>query len=178
MSHRAIIVASLSIPMLVLLASIPASAATFAALPPGEQKIVRALYEAQPASSPTFKPLTLNQIAARKGAGEGGWGQVFKDMKAQGYVSQKNLGAVVSAYEHRHPPSSSVRADKGRDGEAKGVASSARTDKGRDGEAKGAASSAREDRGGGSGAGPGSGMGQGGGPGPGGGAGHGGGRGR
>jgi hypothetical protein len=162
MSHRrAITVASLCILMLVLLASIPASAATFAALPPGEQKIVRALYEAQPASSPTFKPLTLNQIAARKGSGQGGWGQVFKDMKAQGYVSQKNLGAVVSAYEHRHPPSSSARADKGRDGEAKGVASSA-----------------REDRGGGSAASPGSGMGHGGGTGPGGGAGHGGGKGR
>ena len=173
MSHRrAITIASLCILMLVLLASIPASAATFAALPPGEQKIVRALYEAQPASSPTFKPLTLNQIAARKGAGQGGWGQVFKDMKAQGYVSQKNLGAVVSAYEHRHPPSSGAPADKGRDGEAKGAASSAREDKGRDGEAKGVASSAREDRGGGSGASPGGGMG------PGGGAGHGGGRGR
>jgi hypothetical protein len=74
---------------------------TFANLSPGEQKIVRALFEAQTKSG-TPKPLTLDEIAARK-QGYGGWGQVFKSMKAQGLVTSKSLGEVVSGYERRHP---------------------------------------------------------------------------
>ena len=73
----------------------------FATLPPGEQKIVRALFEAQK-SSGTATPLTLDEIAARKQA-RGGWGEVFKSMKAQGKLTDKSLGDVVSGYERRHP---------------------------------------------------------------------------
>jgi len=74
---------------------------TLASLPPGEQKIVRALFEAQKKSG-TATPLTLDEIAARK-QGYGGWGGVFKSMKAQGLLTDKSLGDVVSGYERRHP---------------------------------------------------------------------------
>lgn len=66
----------------------------YASLSPGNQKIARALFEAQ-----TTKPLTLDEIAAKKQSGQG-WGKVFQDMKAQGLVQEKNLGQVVSRY-HR-----------------------------------------------------------------------------
>ena len=78
----------------------------FSQLSPGQQKIARALFEAQPSSTAPNapKPLTLDEIASKKkGQGQEGWGNVFKDMKKQGLVSQKNLGDVVSAYEKRHP---------------------------------------------------------------------------
>ena len=32
-----------------------------------------------------------------------GWGEVFKDMKAKGLLTQKNLGQVVKDFEHHHP---------------------------------------------------------------------------
>jgi len=97
---------------------------SFSTLSSGNQKIAQALYDAQTASAPavsastttkttstgststggtstattTSAPtrLTLDQIAGMKQGGEG-WGQVFKEMKAQGLVSAKNLGQVVSA---------------------------------------------------------------------------------
>ena len=43
--------------------------------------------------------MTLDQIAGMKQGGQG-WGQVFKQMKAQGLVDAKNLGQVVSASHH------------------------------------------------------------------------------
>ncbi len=70
-----------------------------AQLSPGNQTIAKALFEAQ-ASSP--KAQTLDQIAAMK-QGHEGWGEVFKQMKAQGLLTEKNLGQVVSRYERRHP---------------------------------------------------------------------------
>ena len=84
---------------------------TFASLSPGDQKIARALFEAQNTSGGTTAqstsggstPLTLDQIAGKKKAAHDGWGQVFKQMKEQGLVKDKNLGQVVSNYEHRHP---------------------------------------------------------------------------
>ncbi len=67
-------------------------------LSPGNQKIARALWEAQqPAPSTTAKSLTLDEVAAQKQSGQG-WGQVFRTMKVQGLVQEKNLGQVVSRY--------------------------------------------------------------------------------
>lgn len=96
----------------------------FAALSPGNQKIARALFEVQKAPAPT-EPApggtttggtgtstggtgtsstattttdsrwTLDQIAAAKQSGQG-WGNIFKEMKAEGLVEAKNLGQVVS----------------------------------------------------------------------------------
>ena len=85
-----------------LLAQAPSSSGAYASLSPGNQKIARALFEAQKTSSggtTTTKPLTLDEIAAKKRSGLG-WGKIFKDMKAKGLVPQKNLGQVVSRH-HR-----------------------------------------------------------------------------
>ena len=70
----------------------------FASLSPGNQKIARALYEAQTTPATSSK-LTLDQIARMKQEGQG-WGNVFRAMKAQGRVDAWNLGAVVSASKH------------------------------------------------------------------------------
>lgn len=91
------------------------TAGAFESLSPGGQKIARSLFEAQTTTPPPGstggtggtttapKPLTLDEIAAKKQAGTG-WGRVFKDMKAQGLVQEKNLGQVVSRYQHQHRP--------------------------------------------------------------------------
>jgi len=74
--------------------------AAYDKLSPGDQKIARALFEAQNPSGKAT-PLTLDQIAAKKT--HTGWGEVFKKMKAQGLVTDKNLGQAVSHYEQHHP---------------------------------------------------------------------------
>jgi hypothetical protein len=75
---------------------------SFSDLSPGNQNIARALFNAQHATANGPQPLNLNQIAALKGSHEG-WGEVFKQMKAEGLVNEKNLGEVTSSYEHhRH----------------------------------------------------------------------------
>jgi hypothetical protein len=73
-------------------------ASSFNDLSPGNQKIARALFLAQRPTPDGPRALSLNQIAARKG--DEGWGRVFKEMKADGLVHEKNLGQVVSGYEH------------------------------------------------------------------------------
>jgi len=72
----------------------------FDKLSPGDQKIARALFEAQ-STSGGATPLTLDQIAAKKK--HTGWGEIFKQMKAQGLVTDKNLGQAVSTFERHHP---------------------------------------------------------------------------
>jgi len=75
-------------------------------LSPGNQKIARALYEAQQANAQpsgststttTSKMYSRDDIAAMKQSGKG-WGVVFKDMKASGQIppDAKNLGQLVS----------------------------------------------------------------------------------
>ncbi|HEV2550699.1 MAG TPA: hypothetical protein VGU20_25525 [Stellaceae bacterium] len=77
------------------------SAGSFSDLSPGNQNIARALFYAQHPAANGPQPLSMNQIAALKG--QEGWGEVFKQMKAEGLVNEKNLGEVVSSYEHhRH----------------------------------------------------------------------------
>jgi hypothetical protein len=73
-------------------------ASSFNDLSPGNQKIARALFLAERPTPDGPRPLSLNQIAARKS--DEGWGRVFKEMKAEGLVHEKNLGQVVSGYEH------------------------------------------------------------------------------
>jgi|GEM_PF-4814932 len=98
----------------------------FQALSPGGQKIVRALFDAQkqPATdgagdtggtggSPATTgdtgagtteaaaPLSLDDIAAAKVSGSG-WGRVFKEMKTEGLIAEKNLGQVISGANHRN----------------------------------------------------------------------------
>ncbi|HYM04780.1 MAG TPA: hypothetical protein VET85_17640 [Stellaceae bacterium] len=74
------------------------TAGAFDSLSPGNQKIARALFLSQHPTTDGPAPLSLNQIAALKGTE--GWGVVFKQMKAEGLTQAKNLGQVVSHYEH------------------------------------------------------------------------------
>jgi hypothetical protein len=91
-------------------------ASAFDELSPGNQKAVRALFEAQrPDPPPGTSRLTLDEIAARKQHGQG-WGRIFGDMKSRGLVDAKNFGQVVSRFNHRHHISSANRtAGIGRD---------------------------------------------------------------
>jgi len=72
------------------------STGAFDALSPGNQKIATALFNAQNTSGTSLTPMTKDQIAALKGTE--GWGKVFQQMKADGLVSAKNLGQVVSGH--------------------------------------------------------------------------------
>jgi hypothetical protein len=69
-------------------------------LAPGHQKIAQALFLAQatPADDAVAAPLTLDEIAARRLGGQD-WGRIFKDMKAQGLITDKNLARSVTRYE-------------------------------------------------------------------------------
>jgi len=72
----------------------------------GNQKVAAALYQAQnPAVAstahgvaPAARPLSLEEIASKRRSGQA-WGQIFRDMKAQGLVHEKNLGQVVARYQ-------------------------------------------------------------------------------
>ena len=75
----------------------PTTTGAFDKLSIGNQKVASALFQAQ--NGTTSTPLTLDQIAAKKQGGQG-WGEVFKSMQAQGLVQEKNLGQVVSKYNH------------------------------------------------------------------------------
>ena len=67
----------------------------------GNQKVAASLHQAQtPGTSPTGSPiglLTLQQIASKRLSGQS-WGQIFREMKAQGLVQEKSLSQVVSRY--------------------------------------------------------------------------------
>src|SRR5262245_24881793 len=82
-------------------------AGAFDELSPGNQKAVRALFEAQRSDPPPgTKRLTVDEIAARKRGGQG-WGRIFDDMRSQGLVDAKNLGHVIISYDERHQGSAS-----------------------------------------------------------------------
>lgn len=91
-----------SIDLLAASAFAQAPGGAFDRLAPGEQKIARSLYDAQRRDLAPGRRLTLDQIAATKRAD--GWGNVFKDMKAQGLVTQKNMGQVISHANGRPGP--------------------------------------------------------------------------
>jgi hypothetical protein len=86
----------------------------------GNQKVAFALYQAQSfgvaatianGSTPASKPLTLEQIAAKRRSGQA-WGPIFREMKALGLVHEKTLGQVVARYHQTFDaPSSAVASD-------------------------------------------------------------------
>jgi hypothetical protein len=87
-------------------------------LSPGNQKVARALFDAQaavaiPGPTSGAKTLTLDEIAAQKQGGQA-WGQVFHGMKTRGLLQESNLGQVVSRYEHQGRASVSSAAQKGK----------------------------------------------------------------
>lgn len=106
------------------------STGAFNQLSPGNQKIAQSLFAAQKPPSGTA-PLTLDQIAAMKQSGKG-WGEVFKEMKAQGLVPDKNLGQAVSAYSRQQKaaasPSSSKAVSPSTSGRTPGVSSKGKSD--------------------------------------------------
>ncbi|MBI1736060.1 MAG: hypothetical protein HYR51_12870 [Candidatus Rokubacteria bacterium] len=71
----------------------------------GNRKIARAIFEAQKTDG--TGQLTLDDIAAMKRSGQGGWGRIDKDMQARGLVTEKNLGQAVSRYNRQHHASRS-----------------------------------------------------------------------
>ncbi|MEX2145406.1 MAG: hypothetical protein WED01_00160 [Candidatus Rokuibacteriota bacterium] len=89
----------------------PAPRTPFDRLAPGHQKIAQALFLAQttPAADAAAAPLTLDQIAARRVSGQD-WGRIFKDMKALGLITDKNLARSVTRYQATLDPEPSRRA--------------------------------------------------------------------
>ena len=109
----------------------PPASGAYQKLTPGNQKVARALFEAQtvpmtttttkagqpsvpsPATAPSAsgangrKPLTLDQISAMKQNGSG-WEYVFRQMHAQGLLTDKNIGQVMARHSQSRPPSASV----------------------------------------------------------------------
>ena len=74
---------------------------SFDQLPPGNRKIVEALYAAQPEVAPEGSTLmTHEQIADYKASGMG-FGQIFKKMQADGLTTAETLGQAVSASNHQ-----------------------------------------------------------------------------
>jgi hypothetical protein len=116
----------------------PPATGAYQKMSPGNQKVARALFEAQtPMMTPTTtkagsktpaptsaatataaKPLTLDQIAALKQQGTG-WESVFRQMRAQGLLTEKSMSQVVAHYNQSHPPSASVVTTKA-DGDSYG----------------------------------------------------------
>jgi hypothetical protein len=87
-------------------------------LSPGNQKVARALFDAQaaiatPGPTSGARMLTLDEIAAQKQNGQA-WGQVFHGMKTRGLLQEANLGQVVSRYEHQGSASVSTASQKGK----------------------------------------------------------------
>jgi hypothetical protein len=109
----------------------PPAAGAYQKLSPGNQKVARALFEAQtlamtatttragkssvpsPATAPSPssasgpKPLTLDQISSMKQNGTG-WENVFRQMRAQGLLAEHNIGQVMARHSQSRPPSATV----------------------------------------------------------------------
>lgn len=75
----------------------PAPGGAFESLSPGNQKIALAIFDSERHAGPTAatKPLSLDEIAQMKQGGKG-WGEIFKELKSQGLVQDRNLGQAVS----------------------------------------------------------------------------------
>ena len=77
------------------------TAGSFGELSPGNHKIADALFSAQPEVAPEGSTLlTQDQIADLKASGMG-WGEIFKQMQADGLTTTKNLGQAVSSFNHQ-----------------------------------------------------------------------------
>ncbi len=89
----------------------PSNEGAFDALSTGGQKIVSSIYESH-LDSATVSPtatisLTKDDIAALKA--ETGWGNVYKQLYAEGLVTHRNLGQAISSYKHQNrPPTTTV----------------------------------------------------------------------
>ena len=101
------------VPTDVTLSDLTPEASTFEQLSTGNQKIAETLFEGQniPANgNGGTEAWSLNQIAAAKQDGQG-WGEVFKQMKADGLVDAKNLGQLVSGHHKASSLNTSTRSE-------------------------------------------------------------------
>ena len=88
----------------VTLSDFTPEASAFDQLSPGNQKIVESLFSGQSISADaTGEAWSLDQIAGAKQDGQG-WGQIFKQMKADGLVEARNLGQLVSGHNKMSKP--------------------------------------------------------------------------
>ena len=89
----------------------PAPGGAFESLSPGNQKIALAIFDSERRAGPTAatKPLSLDEIAGMKQDGKG-WGEVFKEMRSQGLVQDRNLGQAVSRMS-RHGGATAARTE-------------------------------------------------------------------
>jgi hypothetical protein len=107
----------------------PPVSGAYQKLSPGNQKVARALFEAQTvpmtpktktgnktaepetaSAAPSGngpKPLTLDQIAAMKQQGAG-WEHVFRQMRAQGLVTDKSIGQLMTRHNQSRPSGTAV----------------------------------------------------------------------
>lgn len=84
------------------------NAGAYDALSEGNRKIVSAIYEAQlgsPKDTGAGSLLTRDDIAAMRQ--DTGWGNAYRQLYEQGYVTEKNLGQAISSHNH------GARADTG-----------------------------------------------------------------
>jgi hypothetical protein len=72
---------------------------SFRHLVPRDQRIVRALFDAQHPTAEGPAPLNLDQVAALRD--RHGWAKAFKAMKAQGLIDAKSLAQLLSHAAHR-----------------------------------------------------------------------------
>jgi hypothetical protein len=86
-----------------VLGATPVQAATtpdgaYAELSPQNQRVARALYEAQVMPAPgSPRRLTLQEIAARRQSGRG-WGEVLGELRERGLVKADSVGQVMAKY--------------------------------------------------------------------------------
>jgi len=94
----------------------PTPSGAYGKLSLGNQKVASALYQAQSSGIPAKiatgstaapHPLTLEEIASKRRSGQA-WGQIFREMKAQGLVHEKSLGQVVAKYQQTSDAGPSV----------------------------------------------------------------------
>lgn len=76
----------------------PAPRPAYDSLPAGDRRMARTLYDAQVRTATGATAWSLDDVAAARS--ETGWGNVFKQMRADGAVTQKNLGQLVSGSHH------------------------------------------------------------------------------
>ena len=93
-----IVTVALAMQLIAGVASAQMPNGAFERLTPGNQRIARALHGAQRPNAASRR-LSVDEIAARRG--EQGWKGVFREMKAQGLVTEKTLTHVVDRYEGR-----------------------------------------------------------------------------
>ena len=96
--HLLIMTVALAMEVIAGVASAQMPNGAFERLTPGNQRIARALHEAQRPDAGTRR-LSVDEIAARRG--DQGWHGVFREMRAQGLVSDKTLTHVVDRHEGR-----------------------------------------------------------------------------